>query len=49
MASATGATEPAERHILLLWFRNDLRLHDNAIVAQGVQRVAAGQGTEVTA
>lgn len=31
----------------VLWFRNDLRLHDNAIVAEAAQRVKSGQMSEV--
>lgn len=31
----------------VLWFRNDLRLHDNAIVAEAAQRVKSGKVSEV--
>ena len=33
----------------VLWFRNDLRLHDNAIVAEAAQRVKSGKISEVPA
>ena len=32
---------------VVLWFRNDLRLHDNAIVHEAAQRVKTGKATEV--
>jgi hypothetical protein len=32
---------------MVLWFRNDLRLHDNAIVAEAVKAVRAKQVDEV--
>lgn len=32
---------------VILWFRNDLRLHDNAIVAEAQKRVQAGTASEV--
>lgn len=31
----------------ILWFRNDLRLHDNVIVAEAARRVQAGSVAEV--
>jgi hypothetical protein len=33
----------------VLWFRNDLRLHDSATVHEAAQRVKAGQSDEVRA
>lgn len=32
---------------VVLWFRNDLRLHDNYIVNQAVQKVKSQQYNEV--
>ena len=32
---------------VVLWFRNDLRLQDNAIVHEAAQRVRSGKATEV--
>ena len=31
----------------VLWFRNDLRVHDSATIHEAVQRVKAGQTDEV--
>ena len=41
---ATGAEAPSRT---VLWFRNDLRVHDNAIVHEAAQRVKTGQSQEV--
>lgn len=32
---------------VVLWFRNDLRIHDNEIIHQAVQRVSQGKAAEV--
>ena len=34
---------------VVLWFRNDLRIHDNQIVHDAAQKVAAKDYKEVTA
>ena len=34
-------------HRIILWLRNDLRLHDNALFYEAVQRVKNGKATEV--
>lgn len=44
MAAASGATTGKRA---ILWFRNDLRLHDNVIVAEAARKVKAGEITEV--
>lgn len=41
MATAGGGQR------LVLWFRNDLRLHDNYIVHEAAQRVKRGEASEV--
>ncbi|KAF6262584.1 cryptochrome DASH1 [Scenedesmus sp. NREL 46B-D3] len=49
MAQASGA--PANRtgsRRILLWFRNDLRLRDNVIVSEAVQKVQSGEYDEVS-
>ncbi len=45
MSSAGGG---GARQRAVLWFRNDLRLHDNAIVAEAAQAVKNGKLSEVT-
>lgn len=35
-------------HRLVLWFRNDLRLTDNALVHQAAQLIKKEQATEVS-
>ena len=44
-APASSADNKAKR--VVLWFRNDLRLHDNAIIDAAVRRVQSGAATEV--
>ena len=44
MSSAGGGGAPQRA---VLWFRNDLRLHDNAIVAEAAQAVKNGKLSEV--
>ena len=45
MATTQAAAGSGSR--LVLWFRNDLRLHDNVIVHEAAQRVKAGKADEV--
>jgi deoxyribodipyrimidine photo-lyase len=45
MASAQAASSSPRR--ILLWFRNDLRLRDNVIINEAIQKVQAGQYDEV--
>jgi deoxyribodipyrimidine photo-lyase len=40
-------TAPAAPRRIVLWFRNDLRLRDNAIVHQAVQKLQAKEFDEV--
>jgi hypothetical protein len=42
------ATSSDPRRIIL-WFRNDLRLRDNVIIHEAVQKVQAGEYSEVSA
>ncbi len=46
MASAAAGGSGSSKR-MVLWFRNDLRLHDNAIVAEAVKAVRAKQVDEV--
>ena len=49
-SSGGGASrQQAEHQTIVLWFRNDLRLHDNAIVHEAVQRAAAQPHAQVGA
>ena len=45
--AANGAADSARGGRAVLWFRNDLRIHDNAIVAEAARRAKAGQIKEV--
>ena len=45
MATTQAAAGSGSR--LVLWFRNDLRVHDNVIVHEAAQRVRAGKADEV--
>lgn len=45
--AANGAADGARGGRAVLWFRNDLRTHDNAIVAEAARRAKAGQINEV--
>jgi deoxyribodipyrimidine photolyase len=40
-------TDPAAPRRIVLWFRNDLRLRDSAIVHQAVQKLQAKKFDEV--
>ena len=42
MAAATSTGKRA-----VLWFRNDLRLHDNGILAEAAKKIKDGQLNEV--
>lgn len=41
-----GATNSKSKRVVL-WFRNDLRLHDNAIIDAALRKVQSGAATEV--
>lgn len=41
------ASAGSNGHRAVLWFRNDLRLHDNAIVAESAKGVKDGKFSEV--
>jgi hypothetical protein len=45
--AANGAADSGRGGRAVLWFRNDLRVHDNAIVAEAARRAKAGQINEV--
>ena len=49
MSSGTGpaAASSAAGRRVILWFRNDLRLHDNAIIDEAVRSVRSGAASEV--
>lgn len=48
--SGSGAVAGGTGNRAVLWFRGtDLRLHDNPVVHEAAQRVAAGQVAEVGA
>ena len=41
------AQEAVQKTRIILWFRDDLRLHDNATVHTAVSRVKSKQAAEV--
>jgi DNA photolyase len=45
--AANGAADTGSGGRAVLWFRNDLRTHDNAIIAEAARRAKAGQINEV--
>jgi deoxyribodipyrimidine photolyase len=45
--AANGAAKGGSGGRAVLWFRNDLRLHDNGIVAEAARRAESGQIEEV--
>jgi DNA photolyase len=45
--AANGAANGGSGGRAVLWFRNDLRLHDNAIVAEAARRAKSGEIAEV--
>lgn len=49
-ASATGGkmSQPGGPRRLVLWFRNDLRLHDNPMVASALQKLKAKEVDDVS-
>jgi deoxyribodipyrimidine photo-lyase len=46
-ASAPTSSNTNASKRVVLWFRNDLRLHDNAIIDAAVRKVQSGAATEV--
>jgi deoxyribodipyrimidine photo-lyase len=46
-AAAAGEGSARPRRRIVLWFRNDLRLRDNAIIHAAVQKLAAAEFDEV--
>lgn len=47
MGRGAVMTAAASGKRAVLWFRNDLRLHDNAIIAEAAKKVQSGDVTEV--
>lgn len=42
------AQQAVQNSRIILWFRDDLRLHDNAIVHMAATRIKSHQASEVT-